>query len=125
MVELHQSQVRVSLHRVCALFSNKLVEFYDVSWSLKFIRQLEVKSVTDDLLIVPVVFAQGVLKFCSRIKCVKVWVEDGLGLSGLQGEQICSQNHLAELIVLHVLETGSFLSAVNVAALGGVVDVEK
>jgi len=57
MVELHQSQVRVSLHRVCALFSKKLVEFYDVSWSLKFIRQLEVKSVTDDLLIVPVVFA--------------------------------------------------------------------
>ena len=124
-----QAHVSIALHSITALLMNELLELLLVSRSCELFGLGNGECFPDDLLVVALfrhVDGRQMLHRCDRRTVIKlhvfVDVEDFDG-ARLGGHEVGSEDHLAEAIVVHVLQTCLLLCRVYIDSLAFLVDL--
>lgn len=119
----NQTHVGVSLNAIGAFLHDELLKLFLVSWGIKIFSLRDLQRLPDDLLIVAQSINLDGGKVLDRTDCrrlvelrMHLWVVN-VDCAGLCWHKIGTENHLAELIVLHMLHACLLLGGVDVDTL--------
>jgi len=118
MIQLHQSQVCITLHRICKFFHEKFLKLLGRLWCLKLFVNFERKKFFNCFFIVASLIRNQSIG-CNEVQWrVYLMLIDGVNLSLFDRFKISSQNHLMETIIVHMLQDCPLFSRVNITPLG-------